>query len=357
MRIFGLLWVLFWSQYYWDSWDCWADQIVMHNGDTLGGLFKGIVDEQVLWQSTLLGELRIAKAKVKNIHSEQTFKLRGQATPCAWQSLANQVATFVCHKGEVFTFSLLSLQQVVPFTGHRAANHSYSGNLRVSGLKKQGNTESQYWQVNSGVVLRHGDWRHSIALSTSGQSILLRDGQLVTEDRDRRDRAEYALDWFFLPQYYWSNVLSAESDTNRNIQEEYKWSSGLGVQFWERTQSALSVVLGLEHNRTYLKDNPPDYEPESYTSIRLGTDYRYKFNKGVGFYHNNIYSSSLDSPVEQGGAKRWEFSSRTGFDCPIGFGVSADIHLEWNYKNHAKDQNPDAFLTDTVYRVGLNYAW
>lgn len=334
-----------------------ADQVVLQNGDTVEGSFKGIIGDHVHWKSPLFGEVQLPKRQVKNIHSSQSFKLRGQATPCAWQSLAEYVATFVCHKGEVRRFSLFSLQQVVPFERHSEANHSYSGNLRVSGLKKEGNVESDYWEVYTGIELRHGDWRHTVKLSTAGQALLIREGTTVTEDDHRRNRGEYKLDWFFVPKYYWSNMWSVEEDSNRNIQEEYKYSSGLGVQFWERPLTALSVVVGLEHNRTYIMVNPPADEPETYTSARLGTDFSYKFERGTKLYHNNTYRYALNGPKQADEERRWEFQSRSGIDIPIGFGVSADFHIEWNYKNHAKDLDPNAFRADTVYRVGVNYGW
>lgn len=335
----------------------WGDQVVLHNGDTLEGTFKGITDKHVLWQSELFGDLEIAKGNVKNIHSSQAFKLRGQATPCAWQSLDQHVATFVCHKGELRKFSLYVLEQVVPYAGHDEANRSYSGNLRVSGLKKQGNVVSEYWQVYTGVTLRHGDWRHNISLSTSGEELELREGATVTQDAHRRSRGEYKLDWFFLPKYYLSNVISAEDDTNRNIQEEYKISSGLGVQFWDRNQTALSVVVGFEHNRTYLLEDPPFDEPEAYSSLRLETDFSYKFKHGTKVYHTHTYRYALDPPGAEGSVWRWEVRTRSGVDIPIGFGVSSDVHLEWNYKNHARDLDPYASRTDTIYRVGVNYSW
>lgn len=335
----------------------WADQIILSNGDQLEGQFKGVTGEHVIWQSKNFGEMKIPKARVKNIHSQASFKLRGQSTPCAWQSLDNQIATFVCIKGELRRFPILSLEQVVLFEGHKDANHHYSGSLKVSGLKRRGNTESEYWEARSDVQMRHGDWRHSVVISLSGQTILIRDGITTFEDRDRRDHAKYSLDWFFSPRYYLSNLVSLEHDSNRNIQEEYKTSSGLGYQFWEKSETALSMVIGLEHTRTYLTLNPPADEPESYSSVRLGTDFRYKFKKGPNLYHTNSYSHAFDNSVTSGTEERWEFRSNTGLDMPIGFGISANFNFEWNYKNHAKDLDPNAFRKDTVYRVGINYSW
>lgn len=333
-----------------------ADQIILHNGDVIEGAFKGIEDDAVLWHSAHFGDLVIKKTWVANIHSTASFKLRGQGTPCVWQGLKKQKALFVCQRGEIQRFPLLSLKHVVLYEGYEKANYAYAGSLRVSGLQKSGNVQSEYWEVHTAVTLRHSDLRHSMQLATSGQKLAAREGNNIVIDRNRRNTAQYVLDWFFLPQYYWSNTLSAEQDENRNIQEEYKMSTGLGYQFWESEATALSSVLGFEHNRTYLELNPPLDEPDAYTSIRVGTDFRYKFKAGVNIYHNIAYSRSLDRP-RKSEAQRWEVKSNTGVNLPIGFGVSADVNLEWNYKNHAKDQDPNAFKKDTIYRVGVNYKW
>lgn len=335
-----------------------AGVLTLTNGDRIEGEFHGIRGDSVIWNSPHLGELRLAKSAVKDIQSQEQFKLRGESSPCEWRALVNLKVLFICENGASKNIPLLTLQNVVPYVGHVQANHSYSGSLRIKSWKQTGNTESAYWEVASDVRLRHSDWRHILSLNYNSQTTethaTAKAASVVT--RNQRALGAYTLDWFFLPQWYWSNRLSGEKDENRNIQEQYKLSSGLGHQFWETSASALSFEGGLQHNRTYLMNNPPADEPEGYTSLRLAADYRYQFSGGLRFYHNNELSRSLDQP-DPGERQRWELRTDTGLNFPVGFGVSANCSAALRYTNHARDLNPNASRIDAVYSVGVNYSW
>lgn len=305
-----------------------------------------------------MGELRLNKAVVKDIQSQQKFKLRGEAAPCEVRALVNLKVLFICENGESKNFPLLSLENVVPFVGHVQANHAYSGSLRIKSWKQTGNTESEYWEVASEVRLRHTDWRHIVNLNYNSQTTETQATSNIASvvTRNQRGLGAYTLDWFFVPQWYWSNRLAGEKDENRNIQEEYTLSSGLGHQFWETDVAALSLEGGLQHTRTYLINNPPEDEPEAYTSLRLAGDFRYRFRGGLSFYHTNALTRSLGHPRPQQ-RQRWELRTDTGFNFPIGFGISANCSANWSYVNHARDLNPLASRTDAVYSIGVNYSW
>ena len=334
-----------------------AGTLTLTNGDRIEGKFRGIQGESIVWLSPHLGELRLSKSAVKDIQSQEKFKLRGESSPCEWRALVNLKVLFICENGESKNLPLLTLQNVVPFEGHIQANHSYAGNLRIKSWKQTGNTEAEYWEAFSEVRLRHSDWRHIVSMTYNSQTTETPNGDappIVT--RNQRAFGSYTLDWFFLPQWYWTNRLSAEKDENPNIQEEYKLSSGLGYQFWETDSSAFSFESGLQHSRTYLMINPPAEEPDAYTSLRLATDYRYKFKGGLAFYNNNEFTRSFDPP-KPGEEQRWELRTDTGLNFPIGFGISANCSVAWNYVNHALDLNPNASKADTIYSVGINYHW
>lgn len=350
----GIAFLILWAI----SCNPYAGELTLSNGDRLEGTFKGIEGEMVVWQSPHLGELRLNKSAVKDIQSQEKFKLRGETSPCEWRALVNLNVLFICDNGESKNFPLLTLENVVPYDGHVQANHHYSGGLRIKAWKQTGNTESEYWEAATDVRLRHWDWRHIINLKYNSQTNETRGSANapVVVTRYQRALASYTLDWFFLPQWYWSNRLLGESDDNRNIKEQYKWSSGLGHQFWETDVSAMSFEGGLQHNRTYLTNNPPEDEPEAYTSARLATDFRYQFSGGLSFYNRNELSRALNER-EQDQVQRFEVRTDTGLNFPIGFGISANASINWSYINHARDLNPNASKVDAIYSVGVNYSW
>ena len=335
-----------------------AGQLTLSNGDQIAGELKAVIGDDVIWRSSQLGELRVKKNRVKNIETSETFKVRGKDQPCYLESMENQKTVFRCSDGDMRVVPFLALENVILFKGHSKTNYAYGGNLRASGWKQSGNAETEYWEILSDVKLRHGDLRHIFLLTASRTSSTDRDEvtDVMIETDTHRSLGSYALDWFFRPQVYWSNKLKAESDDNRNIREEYTFSSGLGYQWWESESTIFSSELGLQYSRTYLEDNPSDHAPEENTSVRLATDFRHKFASSLSISNKNEYTRSFNDPGGDA-EERWEFRTENGLNFPIGHGISASFNLEWYYVNHARDLDPLASKTDTIYRFGVNYAW
>lgn len=336
----------------------WAGQLTLANGDAIQGKLKGILGDEIVWQSDQLGEIKVPKKAVREIQADDKLKIRGKEVACWIESTTQEHVMFACEDGDLTRVPLLSLKQVVPFTGHAAANYSYWGKVRASGWRQTGTTESSYGEILVNAELRHSDWRHIMRIATSAQSNTVRNaatGATVTA-RTNRAIGEYGLNWFFVPQWYWANRITAESDDNLNIQEQYTAASGLGYQVWESSKVALAFELGLEHSRVYRRINPLPNEPEVALSARPATRFRYDLMSGVRFYHTSEYRHPLTDPGT-GQADRKEFRSDTGLDFPIGFGVSANLSIAWNYASYARDANPYRSSTDTIYRFGVNYSW
>ena len=336
-----------------------AGHILLHNGDQFEGQLLRIKDDMVIWQSKHFGELKIKKPLIISLQSSGKFKLRGKNAACSWYEYQPPMVTFRCEDGTMKRVSLLSLKHVMSYEDHQSDAWDYGGDIRASGWKQTGNRETEYWEVNSNTRLRHGDLRHNVELHYDRQRTETEVNNVTAINRQDRGKAVYALDWFFLPRWYWSNKFSVELDTTRNIDEELAVASGIGYQFWESKKSALANEFGLQYSKTRFEDASASQsgdEDETYTSFRFSTDYRYKLPFRVTMFHKHELTRSLDQR-EPGEALRWEFDSETGFNFPIGFGVSASFGLDWDFVNHAREQDPDASRSDAVYRVGVNYDW
>lgn len=335
-----------------------AGQVVLTNGDTIAGEVRGIEGGMVIWQSDSLGELRLPKSQIDKLSSDTPLKIRGQEEPCYWLEMKGRKIRFQCGEGKKKLYSLMGLKHVVPYANHAAANYSYGGNLRVTGWKQTGNTKVEYQEIMTEVRLRHSDLRHDFNINYNIQrtTSIDYDNNRVFKTDVQRSLGSYSLSWFFLPRWYWVNMVSAEHDDNRNIREEYRASTGLGHLFWEDSRSSLDVEAGLQFNRTYLEQTDPSVKPDTYPAMRFSTNFRYKMKNGLNFYHKNKFNHSIVAP-EEGETERWELRTDTGLNFPLGFGISANFSVEWAYVNHARDQNPNASLQDTTYRLGVNYGW
>jgi len=331
--------------------------VVLENGDQLAGELKAIDGPDLVWKSEALGEIRLSKTQVVDLKTTVPLKIRGQAKPCYLYEMLGRKLRFWCG-GKRKRYSLMGLKHVVPYDNHASLNYAYGGNLRVTGWKQQGNTNTEYLEMLSDVRLRHGDLRHDIRLTHNSQRNTTYDAAsgITLKSYNRRSLASYSLGWYFLPRFFWANTVSAEQDDNRNIGEEYRVASGIGHTLWQSGASLLDLEGGLQYNRTYLSVNAPAEQPDAYTAVRLASNFRHKLKNSAEIYNKNQYSYSLEDPGP-GKSVRWELRTDTGINLPIGFGISANISMEWVYINHARDQNPNASLQDTTYRVGVNYGW
>lgn len=351
-RILPLTVILLWSPL------ALSGQVVLNNGDVIAGELRGIEEDAIIWLSDTFGQIRVPKVQVERLSSSTLMKIRGQNNPCIWLEMRDRKVRFRCGEGKKKVYSLMGLKYVIPFANHEQTNYAYGGALRLTGWKQTGNTRAEYQEVLTEIRLRHSDLRHDIQFSHNSQSTTSYDyaNGLVYKTRLRRSIGSYSLNWFFLPRWYWTNKISAEQDDSRNIQEEYRASSGLGHLFWETTKSSLDFEAGLQYNRTYLDQNPPPVQPDTYPGIRLAANFRHTYRSGLNFYHKSQFNRSLAAP-EPGDSDRWELRTDTGLNFPLGFGISANFSVEWAYINHARDQNINASRKDTIYRLGANYAW
>lgn len=334
-----------------------AGILVLDNGDQLAGELKAIEGPDLVWKSDVLGEIRVTKAWVVNLQTSVPLKIRGQDDPCHLHQMSEGRLRFRCGSKRK-RYSLSGLKHVVPFDNHATLNYAYGGNLRLTGWRQDGNTNTEYLEWLTEVRMRHGDLRHDMRFVHNSQRNITRDFNTGTTNKtyNRRSLGSYALSWYFVPRWFWANTISAEQDDNRNIREEYRLSSGIGHSLWESGISTLDLEGGLQYNRTYLAVNPPEDQPDAYTALRLASNFRYKFRSAAEFYNKNQYNYSLEQP-EPGESARWELRADSGINFPIGFGISANISMEWVYINHARDQNPNATRRDTTYRMGINYSW
>ncbi len=335
-----------------------AGQVTLTNGDSLQGILKRIEGEVVIWESASLGEVRLPKAAIATLESSEPMRIQGKDVACYLGNVESQKATFTCIDGERKTYSLLSLNNIVTFESSELGNRVYAGNFRASGLKHSGTIETEFWEVLINLEHRRSEIRHSALLAYSSrynESAPSAEG-VITRTRHHRLQSTYGLDWFFAPQWFWANELSYGSDDAFNIQEQYAFNTGLGYQFWETDASALSFELGLQHILQYLSTEGVFADGEAYTSARFASDYRRRLGSGLNFYNNNEYTHSLESP-EPGARDRRVIVMNTGLSFPIGFGISADVGMEWKYVNHARDLEAAASQSDLTYRFGINYAW
>lgn len=322
-----------------------AGEIQLTNGDRLAGELVSIGETNILWNSAMMGNIRISKDAILAITSSTPLKLRGHKDACYWQELRGSQVIFACDNGDLEFEPLYSLKQVVAYVPAVESFFQHDGSITLAGSRFGGNVEQQSWLVKTESITRYGDVRHTIRLDYEARAYA---GSALDETYEGR----YLFDWFFKTRGYWQNEVFARSDEGRGIQERYAYGSGLGYEVWNTPVSLLSVELGGRFEKTIFELIPPfrpNFEYETETALwRWSTRFNYKLPLEVDFRHQTQYFQPINDPDE------WRLESDTGFSIPLGFGISANVNYEYDYLNVPPELSKNA---DSLLRFGLDYSW
>lgn len=328
------------------SLDAIAGQLTLRTGDKLRGDLVRLDGETIIWRSDAFGELTIDKSKVEALNTQTLVKFTGNPGPCAIMQTIAEELLYSCANGDYGRVPLLTLELMEPYEDFNTGTYLFTGHISLTGTFSRGNKEEDDWDLYAWSSLRRGDWRHRLTAEADSD-------KRVTGTTNKADLS-YNLDWFFGERWFWYNKASTGMDDNRSIDSYGNLGSGLGYQFWEREQSALSLEGGL----SLINEN---YDPEAIeeggepldkdgtrTAMRWAVDYRYKFNFGGEFYHRNEWIQSFRNMSD------WQIDSDTGFAVPIWGGITMDLKLDYDYDNDPQLGNDK---TDATFTFGVGYSW
>lgn len=318
-----------------------AGELILKNGDKLSGELAKITADKVVWKSDSFGEVSVAKSQVMKFTTSESLKINGFKDPCAIDSVVSGDVNYTC--GDTSrTTALMTLKETLPFSQAKVSNQSYGGKLNVTGTSATGNNEETFWDISTGIVVRDGDLRQTADVNYQGRS--QNDAPV-----DEFYEGNYQVDWFFLPEWFWYGDVLATKDEDSNIAERYQLGTGVGYQFWESEQTALSVETGLTQVKENFEDvDPGEDEGREFASWRAAADYRYSLPFGADFYHKSILLASLENGED------WEINTETGLGLPLFKGISTQLKLEYDFDNQPADNREEE---DTRLTVGLGYKW
>lgn len=319
-----------------------AGTLVLGNGDRISGELIGIYDEQVHWQSDLMGEVVVGQVDVLSIDSESAFRIvldaNRELTDCQLKSADAQQQFLNCEQGMVELNSWRLVQRVTARPLSEPDSWRHKGNVAVAGRDSGGNSEELTLQVDARVELRKGPVRHIASAHydrTSSRDIKTADDRKFT----------YQYDYFISPKWFFNSNVSWEENQFQSLESRALLGAGLGYQFFDTELIRLSVEVGPALLREKYSGEP-DREA---AAIRESTDLVVRLNsRGLEFFHRNTLLQSFDASDD------WRIETETGFGMPIIGALKAQTMFEFDYNNRPAD---DAGPLDRSWSFGLNYSW
>lgn len=296
-----------------------ADELVLVNGDTLQGTLVREEAEAWIWQSPLLGEVRVPWDAILELRPEIPPGEPADAAP----KLATDVSTLTTNRlvsADVLT-STDSPDGANPFPPRLTLSNV---TLDFTGKDSAGNDDQTRLTFDLNSKFRHLRHRHFVQ------------AEYDMEDRDEvRTTDERALGYKY--NYFiggpWLAYLSAlsEEDQLSDLQQRLTGSAGPGYEFYDTPSLRWAVETGIAFNR---EDFQQDVD-RNFWGLHYGLDWRWLMAAtGLELFHNHALMQSFDQGSD------WEIDTETGLRIHLIGRLKAVLKLKYDYDHlPAKDKD------------------
>jgi len=318
-----------------------AGTLLLGNGDRITGELIGIYDQQVHWQSDLMGEVVVGQVDVRSIDARDPFRIRLDAnrelSQCILQSSDGE-QWLNCEQGMVALTSWRLVERVTARPLDAPDMWRKTGEIAMTGTDRGGNAQGRDLRVDGRAEMRKGVVRHIGTLrydrANSGE----------TKTADAR-KVTYQFDYFVSDKLFFNTNLAWEQDLFQELQSRTLLGAGAGYQLYDSELIKLAFELG----PALLRENYRDEPDRESAALRGTTDLRITLNRfGLELFHRNELLQSFDKGED------WRIDTETGFAMPVIGRLKASTMLEYDYNNRPAD---NAVPKNRVWTFGLHYSW
>lgn len=316
-----------------------ADTVWLKNGDRLTGEIRVFDGSKLVLKTAYGGSIAIDWKQVATLESDKQLLVKqDDVTGEIAKSLAagEQPGTVVLENGDQpRTVELSSIAQMLP-PKPLVEDLLWTGNLDFGLDFKQGERDTEDYEVDLRAKARHGRWRHT------GEAEYNREFQNDIKTTENWS-AEYSLDRFFDEHWFWQGRLNYKRDHIEEVREQRTIGTGPGYQFWDNELGAFSLA-SLVNRSDYKFDTG---ERDRFYSLGLKWDYnRYLSGKTLELFSYGEVGKPLS------GVADFALDAQVGLRYKVTDWASLNVKAQKDMISGA-----DGDLDETRYTIGFGVGW
>lgn len=318
-----------------------ADQVFLSNGDSLQGNVVTLKEGKLIFNSPLLGELKIPMSSVSSFSTDQPIELHLQNGSVSKPVLGAAPAGYIQPEGSSEPIALAGISALNPPPEEAV---EWKGKLFAGLNIETGNTEAQDIDLN--VKSTRETKKDRIILSLHYEEDRREEedtDDLTTSKRRTSVGAHY--DYFWSPKHYLYADSKAERETTADIERRLILGGGTGYRWVETPRTRFEVEGGLSWVSESFTDDTRDND---YTALRTATRWTHDLNDDISFFNEMEWLASLADSEDQ------LFSMDTGLAYQVNGSLSleARLHYDWD-KSPAIGNEKE----DTQYVFGVSWGF
>jgi putative salt-induced outer membrane protein YdiY len=281
-----------------------AAKLTLDNGDQISGELVGQQDQMLIFQSPLLGRVKVPLDKVVELRSDDGV----------WLALMPPVAPVID----------LSVK--------------YSGHATLGGTFNRGNSKDEMLNLDAELVARTPDKRYAV-------NMLVNEAKAwgITTSSRRLLTAQH--DIFLSPKNYVFVNARARSDVLADLDLRTTLGTGYGRQILETEMAKLSTEVGI----SYVSEKYNIAPDRSYPALSLALNFDQKlFDKALVFFNKTHLTAGRHESAST------LVTNKLGFRLPIANGLNLTTQF-----NLAYDSAPPMGIkpTDSSLIFGVGYVF
>lgn len=321
-----------------------ADQLELSNGDTLQGKIVSMTDGTLLFNSPVLGELKIPMAKLKGLSSGDTIKLQ-LVNGDMLESVVSSETEGIVELALLDPLSQpqrISIDQIAGINPVAVKPVKWKGKLFVGANVETGNTEAQ--DIDIDIKATRETKLDRVIIDINYEEDRREDrtsGDLTTSKRYYALGGQY--DYFTSERVYIYGDVGAEQEPTANLDQRIKIGTGAGYRWVETAGTRLEVESGLSWVSEEFTNNLGDDE---YKVLRLAARLSHTLISDIDFFNDTEWLVSIEDQKDQ------LFSMDTGLSYRVNgyLSLEAKLHYDW-------DKSPSVGNDEDDLRYILGASW